>query len=125
MNYQKMKEMVYRAIYIDAWVSHVGIQTQATRNLKIQTAKLSRLSWWDKIEFLDRIESPKKLMRVTVKNDSEINSTYKLVMSLVKKVFQDIAAHKKEEHLTIAQIQKRADEFIREVEAYGRRHSPE
>lgn len=60
MTYQKMKEMVYRTIYIDGWASHVGVQTQTTRDLKIHTAKLRRLSWWDKINFLETIESPKK-----------------------------------------------------------------
>jgi hypothetical protein len=125
MTYQRMKEMVYRTIYIDGWVSYVGVQTQATRELKIQTAKLRRLSWWDKINFLEKIESPKKALRLTVINDRKINSQYKTVVSLVEKVFKDIAAQKGEEHVTKKQIQERAGKFLREVEAYGKEHSPE
>jgi hypothetical protein len=121
-NYQNRKDMVYRAIYIDAWAAHIGVRTQATRDLHIQTTKLHRLSWWDKIEFIDNIESPKKATRLTIKNNNEIVSQYKIVVSLVEKVFHDIAAHKNEQ-VTKAQIQGRADKFLQEVEAYGKKHS--
>ncbi|MGA7640076.1 MAG: hypothetical protein WCB00_24300 [Candidatus Acidiferrales bacterium] len=124
MTYQKMKEMVYRTIYIDGWVSHVGVQTQSTRDLKIQTAKLRRLSWWDKINFLEKIESPKKALRLTVINDRKIDSQYKIVVSLVQDVFKDIATQKGGERVTKKQIQERASKFLREVEAYGKEHSP-
>ena len=114
--------MVYRAIYIDAWAANVGVRTQATRDLHIQTTKLHRLSWWDKIEFIDSIESPKKATRLTIKNNNEIVSQYKTVVALVEKVFHDVAARENKQ-ATKAQIQERADKFLQEVEAYGKKHS--
>jgi hypothetical protein len=114
--------MVYRAIYIHAWAAHVDVRTQATRDLHIQTAKLHRLSWWDKIEFIDSIESPKKATGLTIKNNKEIVSQYRTVVALVEKVFHDVAAHKNEQS-TKAKIQERADKFLQEVEAYGKKHS--
>jgi hypothetical protein len=121
-NYRKMKDMVYRAIHIDAWAMYVDVRTQSTRDLRIQTAKLKRLAWWDKIEFIESIESPKKATRLTIENNKKIVAQYKTVVSLVEKVFHDVAAHKNEQ-VTNAQIQGRADKFLQEVEAYGKKHS--
>ena len=99
---QLRKEMLYRMIYVQAWANHLGIRTQALRNLHIQIEKLRRLTEKDEFDFLDRsvpwkrIDSFKHAERIVDKRDRLIKPQYKVVMSYVEKVFQDLAAHKGE-----------------------------
>jgi hypothetical protein len=118
----KGKEMVYRMIYIDAWVSHVGIQTRATRNLKIHTAKMRRLSWFDIMNFLDKVESPKKAKRLNLKNAKEVSELYEVIIAEMNEVFRDIAVHQKE-RVDEAEVRQRASAFLAEANAYAKKHS--
>jgi hypothetical protein len=126
MTYGKKSEMLYRMIKVKVWVDYLGIQTQATRELNIQIAKLSRLCSVDVMDFLDRFDSVKRAMKMKASNDKRINSQYQSVLSHVERVFQDVAAHKGEGHLTRARLRERVygtNGFVREVEDYARQHS--
>jgi hypothetical protein len=118
----KGKEMVYRMIYIDAWVSHVGIQTRATRNLKIHTAKMRRMTWFDIIDFLDKVESPKKAKRLNLKNAKEVSDLYETIVAETNDVFRDIAASKRM-RVDESRVRKQASEFLAEADAYAKKHS--
>ncbi len=126
MTYRKKSELMYRMIYITVWADYLGIRTESTRNLQIQVAKLRRLCSVDIMDFLDRFDSVKRAERMTAKNDKQINSQYQNILSHVEKVFQDIAQHKGEGHLTRAQVQERVygpGGFVPKVEDYGRQHA--
>jgi len=126
MVYRKKKEMLYRMIFVQAWANHVGIQTQAVRDLQIQAAKLRRLSTFGEYDLRGRFDSMKKLARLAQKNDKQINPQYKTVLSHIQRVLKDIAVHKSEAPLTRAQTHERmfgTNGLICEAEDYAKEHS--
>jgi hypothetical protein len=126
MTYRKRSEILYRMIYVKAWTNHLGIKTQALRELRIQIAKLERLSAQNDFYFMQRIDSMKKVDKLQAQNAKRIGPQYGKVLSLVERVFQEVAEHKDKSSLTKASLRERLygkGGFIREVEDYGRKHS--
>jgi hypothetical protein len=121
-------EMIYRMIFVGAWAKYLDIQTQALRNLRIQVEKLDRLCSKDEFDYLfrlapaKRLESTKHAQRIVAKRDKKIVPQYRVVLSYVEKVFQDLANHKGE-GLTKAELRSRVRQFVSETESYAREHA--
>lgn len=119
----KGKELFCLMIYIGAWVNHCGVQTRAARNLNIHTAKMQRLCWLDMMEFLEKVESPKKAKRLGIRNAKEVSELYETVIAEMNEVFRDIAAHKNEGRIDDAKVRQEARAFLAEANAYAKKHS--
>lgn len=126
MRIRKKSEMIYRMVFIRAWAEHLGIQSQALRELRIQAEKLSRLSWkWDHT-FLFRFDSVKKATKMQARNDRQIKLQYQRVLSLVEKVAQEEARRKGLGVLTRTQVREQVygtSGLVPQAEAYAKEHA--
>ena len=93
--------------------------------MKIQIAKLRRLTARDDFYYMQRIDSLKRVDKLETKNARQIAPQYDKVLSLVEKVFRAVSDHRGEA-LTRATLRQRLyghGGFIEQVEAYGREHA--
>lgn len=126
MNIREKSEMIYRMIFVKAWAENLGIRSQATRELRIQAEKLTRLCWrWD-LEFLDRFDSVKRARRMQTRNDRQINPLYQQILALVESVAQEDSLRKVGAAPTRSQVREQiygTGGLLPKAEAYGQQHA--
>jgi hypothetical protein len=120
-------EMFYRAMFLRAWAKRLDIESPALRNLRIQIEKLGRLCKKDELHYLHhpvpakRLESTKHAQRIVDKRNRKLTPQYKVVLSYIPKVLQDLASRKNKGTPTKAELRNLVQQVVGATDDFVRK----